>query len=102
MITENKEIIFELESSLRELSAPEVELLLLHCYYINSVKQLTKKQVLEKKKEYEVFKNAFTKDSILKINNVYKKFNTRFPDFYGAVYNYAHKNNDYKRLLMLI
>ena len=102
MNIESKEVIFELESSLREFTAPEVELLLLHCYYANSEKQLTKSRAAEKKKEYDLYKKSFTQESILKVKNVYNSFHERFHYFYGVVYNYAHKNDDYKRLLMLI
>ena len=102
MNTESKEVVFELESSLRELAAPEVELLLLHCYYVTSEKQLTKGRAAEKKKEYDLYKKSFTQDSIQKVKNVYNEFHDRFPYFYGAVYNYAHKSDDYKHLLMLI
>ena len=56
----------------------------------------------EKKKEYDLYKKSFTQDSIQKVKNVYNEFHDRFPDFYGAVYNYAHKSDDYKHLLMLI
>ena len=60
MNTESKEVVFELESSLRELAAPEVELLLLHCYYVTSEKQLTKSRAAEKKKEYDLYKKSKT------------------------------------------
>ena len=102
MNTDKKELDIKYNTTKHEQAAPEVELLLLHCYYVTSEKQLTKGRAAEKKKEYDLYKKSFTQDSIQKVKNVYNEFHDRFPDFYGAVYNYAHKSDDYKHLLMLI
>ncbi|WP_220023662.1 hypothetical protein [Lactobacillus helveticus] len=45
---------------------------------------------------------SFTSASKEKIENLYREYKNKVGDLYGLVYDFAHKQIEYKNLLMLI
>lgn len=91
---------------LDSLSAIELELLLLQCYY-SAYSNMPKdphsqKQYRRKLKQYQNICSSFNENTQKAIQDAYKQFHNRVADLYGLVYDYAHKSSKYKSLLMVI
>lgn len=91
---------------LDKLSATQLELLLLTSYYNLFFKEsetvLQNNNFEKKSLEYKQLIQAYKPETIQKINTLYNTYNKNYEDFYGLIYNYCHKNKNYKNLLMLI
>lgn len=96
----------ELYRYLDSLSAMELELLLLHCYYSAYAKMPkdshSQKMYQRKFAQYQNVLKSFNKDTQKVTQDAYQKFHNRVTDLYGMVYDYAHKSSKYKSLLMVI
>lgn len=98
--------IESIDLELEKLSPIELELMLIHCYYgayfDNAKKVKVKNKFYTKTQEYELMTTSFTAESKQKIDKLYKHLKNKVGDLYGIVYDFAHKQSNYKNLLMLV